>query len=101
MTPFRNDASNPFDRESLWPRLPQTPLELGARTRAAMEAAQREADDDGGDLEFEPVHETALEVPGAVLSRARRGLRPVPFLVASAVGVAGLTTLYLVIGLPF
>jgi hypothetical protein len=101
MTPFRNDASNPFDRESLWPRLPQTPLELGARTRAAMETAQRVAVFDGGDLDFEPVHDTAPQALEAVSSRARRGLRPVPFLVASAVGLAGLTTLYLVIGLPF
>ena len=97
MTPFRNDTANPFARESLWPRLPQTPLELGGRTRAAMAEPPRpdaqEAARGAEILNFAPAPEPRP-------TRRRRGLRPLPLLAATAVGVAGLTTLYLVIGLP-
>lgn len=100
MTPFRNDASNPFERESLWPRLPQTPLEISGGTRAAFAVVGAAGDDElffeSHDLSLEP----GFEGLGAVAAPERRGLQPVPFLVAAAVGVVGLTTLYLVIGLP-
>ena len=35
MTPFRNDESNPFIQESIWPKLPQTPLPARVRRSSA------------------------------------------------------------------
>jgi hypothetical protein len=34
MTPFRNDDGNPFARETPWPKMPQTPMRLGALPKA-------------------------------------------------------------------
>src|SRR5450432_2801284 len=35
MTPFRNDEGNPFNRQSVWPRMPQSQIRLGGAVMAA------------------------------------------------------------------
>ena len=125
MTPFRNDAQNPFDRVTPWPRLPQTPLWVSTYSRRSDDADDPDAEDpsqDAGDDEPEWVFfdsEAALfdgspeaelfASPGPDLRPERtfgappppRGFRMMPLLGAAATGVAGLVTLYLTIGPPF
>jgi hypothetical protein len=85
MTPFRNDQENPFARERDWPAMPQAPLRL-ARTRAVLGMGVAEPDID------------ALQAADDAPHRRRRP-RLTPLIGAAAVGVGGLLTLFLLIGL--
>jgi hypothetical protein len=94
MTPFRNDEENPFARESVWPKMPQTPLRLaGVRTVLGRGVAH-----------FEPKLDIdyALVVAAPALAQAaprrRPDLRLTPLIAAAAVGAGGLLTLFLLIG---
>ncbi|MGZ3375582.1 MAG: hypothetical protein ACXU8S_03195 [Phenylobacterium sp.] len=95
MTPFRNDEENPFARERVWPAMPQAPLRL-ARARTVLGMGMGVAD-----AEPEPAASAAAAAPFAAAPRvsARRRRRLAPLIGAAAVGVGGLLTLFLVIGL--
>ncbi|MBS0332409.1 MAG: hypothetical protein JSS35_06550 [Proteobacteria bacterium] len=128
MTPFRNDAENPFDRDAPWPRLPQAPL--GFR-RLATEAPERPwprfeplayartdephpLDDEPPvwfdscpDAEVDAEVAASLEAQAPVVLAAlrpqmtpppRRRRRLIPLLGATAVGIGGLLALFLLIG---
>jgi ferric-dicitrate binding protein FerR (iron transport regulator) len=116
MTPFRNDAQNPFGRERDWPPLPQTPLPVrrwraaAPRRTAALDealvvAAEPEAETPV--VRLPPMAEAAPE-PARLVPMAgprpsgpqRRGLRLMPLVVSGALGACGLATLFVVIVLP-
>ena len=85
MTPFRNDQENPFGRERVWPAMPQAPLRLArARTVLGLGIGGPEAED------------ASRPKPQP---RRRRNARLTPLIGAVAVGVGGLLTLFLLIGL--
>src|SRR5579859_8085620 len=105
MTPFRNDAANPWSRESIWPHLPQAPLAIRARPRVAAVAAPVAPQPAPPALDPEPA---PLAPPPfvapmrvAAVRRARprrRELRLTPLIAAAAVGAGGLLALFLLIG---
>jgi hypothetical protein len=96
MTPFRNDEQNPFSRDSVWPKLPQTPLSVSpGRATPSRYAPTRPAPPD---IDFGPMV-LSRPRPGQRHSRPlRRRLRLRPLIAAAAVGVGGLLTLFLVNG---
>jgi hypothetical protein len=100
MTPFRNDEQNPFSRESVWPKMPQTPLSVAPGRPAPSRYAPPQ------DVEIDQVMAPAAPAepdPFRALTRTRharppRRLRRTPLIAAAAVGVGGLLTLFLLIG---
>lgn len=108
MTPFRNDAQNPFGRRSEWPTLPQTPLPVrrwrkaGARAPLSLEEVIVVA------AEPEPIAAGPFAAPKPQLLStdhsserpARRSPRLLPLIAAAAVGVCGLATLFLAVVRP-
>jgi hypothetical protein len=94
MTPYRNDAQNPFFRERLWPPMPQTPMAVPSRERTAAAMA------DDGLIFFDSQAEwNAVPAPAAT-PRRRPRLRLMPLLAAGAVGICGLATLAAVVWRP-
>lgn len=128
MTPFRNDTENPFDRQSLWPRLPQRPLAVvafrgGANGEAMSPPVVRfetlaDEDDDRGMAWFDSRAHFDADGPRPYLPATavialrptdftlrpavatRRELRLTPLIAAAAVGTGGLLALFLLIGFP-
>ncbi|HEX3366679.1 hypothetical protein [Phenylobacterium sp.] len=117
MTPFRNDAANPWSRESVWPHLPVTPLKLGGwrpapppRTEAppappppaALEPQPTVARPEPPLLApppFAPSPRLAATTGAIRRDRpSRRALRVTPLVAAGAVGAGGGLALFLLIG---
>ena len=95
MTPFRNDEANPFSRESVWPKMPQTPLSVSA-TRPTPGRYSPPRSPEIGEMMVAPaVPEPA---PARHVRPPRRRLRLTPLIAAASVGVGGLLTLFLLIG---
>lgn len=92
MTPFRNDQENPFARERAWPAMPQAPLKL-ARARTVLGLGVGEAQAEA------KIEEAPLHLAPPPRRSPWRGRRLTPLIGAAAVGVGGLLTLFLLIGL--
>ena len=127
MTPFRNDDDNPFSRPSVWPKMPQAPMSLGALPRARTPAPQPAPEPEPRpQAQIEPVEVVQAEIAiapagievaapeplaepeappiAASLARRRRArpahqpLRLTPLIAAAAVGAGGVAALFLVMG---
>ncbi|HEY3949232.1 hypothetical protein [Phenylobacterium sp.] len=94
MTPYRNDAQNPFFRERLWPPMPQTPMAVPSRGRTAEATAQ------DGLVFFDSQTDWDAAPAPAGAQRRRSRLRLMPLLAAGAVGICGLATLAAVVWRP-
>jgi hypothetical protein len=119
MTPFRNDETNPFSRPSVWPKMPQTPMRVGALPRPApppeppapdpvrMEVIAAAAEAEMAIPEPAPLPprpEAQPEPPpiaapvGQQPARAsRREPRLTPLVAAAAVGAGGMAALFLLL----
>jgi hypothetical protein len=127
MTPFRNDEANPFSRPSIWPKMPQAPMSLGALPRASapapppepapepaphpqVQVVEAEVAIAAAEAEMAipappPAPEPPLELkpiaaPIGVRRTAQphRALRLTPLVAAAAVGAGGMAALFLVLG---
>jgi hypothetical protein len=100
MTPFRNDAANPWSRESIWPGMPQAPLSICAWSPRPAPRPQPQPQPQPMVLEPGPQSQpTALgPQPPRLAPQARRELRLTPLIGAAAVGAGGLLALFLLIG---